>query len=109
MISNSEYSDLDIKYENRFDTPHNIGARETMRGYSTDMQDDHGKIYDELLSSQMKYMVSKNVKKYGFTNAELKSQDSEQVENFINIKRRSRANLIRDQFKYSPTFLQKNF
>jgi hypothetical protein len=104
------YSDVNIDdVINDAIEPKGGSVRELLRGTNnTESITKPVELQDKILPSQLAYRIGKMKSKDKITRESIKG-DLDQVADFLNIQRQSRANYLRDLYQASPDFLEPEF
>lgn len=104
------YSDVNVDdIINDSIQPKGGGVRELLRGTNNvESITQPTELQDKILPSQLAYRIGKMKSKDKISREAVKGSD-EQVADFLNIQRQSRANYMRDLYQASPDLLEPEF
>lgn len=98
MIATGDFKD----YDKTTDSLDLLPVMSVLRGEHFQVQDNDDQFWDELLNSQqVRNMLRKQTQVYNQRAMQSEGLHSD----FVDLKRQSKANYVRDEFRYSPKFL----
>ena len=105
MISNAKIKDFDSKHDAHDLLPHDVSALSFLRGkhlIGRDEEDDDD--FDDMMTSMDTLKLMKN-KTFRYSTKPRYIGNLEDG-NYVNSKRKARANFLRDEYRYSIKFLE---